>query len=221
MISYTIPVLTILAPTPILLVLYKKKGFLLKPFIIGLGLLVLTLIVQPPIQYIPIQMLGIDLKNPPQDLLIPILLYAALVSGFLQEYLKYVSVRGKETAYALWVGGGFGFGETLLVAFNQSIALFVGMVFHLLLGFLAVYERFATTLYHVFSTSILAHYSRLGKGMVAYLVLAVVHSLMNFQAMVLTKLYGYTATSLLTVYGIITMIALILAIYYFKVVERG
>ncbi len=218
---YIVPVLTLTIPVLPLIILYKKKGFLAKPLIIGIGLLVLTLIVQPAIQYLPVQMLGIDLRNPPPEIIVPLFLYVALVSGFFQEYLKYIGVRGKESLYALWVGGGFGLGETLLVALNQIIAVIVGISFSFLLGLLAVYERLATLTYHMFSTGILAYYSVKGKGMFAYIVLAIVHSLMNFQAIILTRIYGYTPISLMIVYGIITITSLSTLIYYLKVVRSG
>ncbi len=218
---YIVPVLTLTIPVLPLIILYKKKGFLAKPLIIGIGLLVLTLIVQPVIQYLPVQMLGIDLKNPSPEAIVPLLLYAALVSGFFQEYLKYIGVKGKETLYALWVGGGFGLGETLLVAFNQVVAMVVGIGFPLILGLLAVYERLATLTYHMFSAGILAYYSVKGKGILVYIILAITHSLMNFQAILLTRMYGYTVLSLIVVYGVITIVSLSTIIYHLKVVCNG
>ncbi len=218
---YLVPLLTLILPASPLMILYKRKGLLVKPLVIGIGLLVLTLIVQPAIQYIPVQMLGIDIRNPSQGIMIPLFLYVALVSGFFQEYLKYIGVKAKENLYALWVGGGFGLGETLLVAFNQFLAVIVGISFPVILGLLAVYERFATTVYHMFSAGILAYYSTKSRSLLAYVVLAVVHSLMNFQAILLTSMYGYTFPALLIVYGIITIVSFSVAIYYLKVIHSG
>ncbi len=218
---YIVPVLSLIIPVIPLLILYKKTGLLIKPLIVGMGLLMLTLIVQPSIQYLPIQVLKIDLGNPSPTVIVPLFLYISLVSGFFQECLKYIVVRSKDVLYALWVGGGFGLGEALFIAFNQFIALLAGISFSFTLGLLAVYERFNALIYHMFSTGLLSHYASKGRGMYAYIVLAIVHSLMNFQAIVLTKMYGYLHMIYIIVYGIITITSLSILMYYLKVVRNG
>jgi len=215
---FIIPILTLTIPAIPLIILSKKKGFLGKPLLFGIGLLVLTLIIQPTIQYLPLKLLRINPNNLPLETLVYILLYTALVSGFLQEYLKYITVRNKNIVYALWVGGGFGLGETLFVLINQIAALIMGMDFSFTLGLLAVYERLTTLIYHMVSAGILAYYDLRGKGVLAYVALALVHTLINFQAMIITKTNTDPIPVLAAVYSII---AAVFIMYYMKVISHG
>ena len=215
MIGLVIPVTTLAASIIVLMILYKvTKIFPYQAFLIGAGLLILTLVIQPPIQQIPVVLLKINPSTVSINILIPVLLYAALVSGFLQELLKLLGVRGKSIEYALWLGAGFGFGEASLVALNQFINVWIGVDTPLCLGLVSCFERFTALLYHMFSAALLYQYYSRGRGLTIYIIMALIHSLMNYQAVLFIRLYGLSAPALLTIYSIVSGIVLSLYIIY-------
>ncbi|ABN69857.1 hypothetical protein Smar_0756 [Staphylothermus marinus F1] len=214
------PLTIIIVSIIILLILYRvTKSFSIEAFLIGIGLLILTLIIQPPIQQLPILLLRI---NPEASIytLILVLFYAALVSGFLQELLKLIGVRGKNIVYALWLGAGFGFGEASLVVLNQFMNMLAGVNIPLFLGLVSCYERFIVLLYHVFSATLLLQYYIRGRVLFIYIVIALTHSLMNYQAVLLIKLYGLSLPVLLIVYSVISVVVLFLYTIYRQGMKR-
>ncbi|ADI31189.1 hypothetical protein [Staphylothermus hellenicus] len=220
MIGLLPPLIIVIVSIIVLLILYSAtKSFSIEAFLIGIGLLILTLIIQPPIQQLPILLLRINPEASIVTLLL-VLLYAALVSGFLQELLKLIGVRGKNIVYALWLGAGFGFGEASLVVLNQLINIFSGINIPLFLGLASCYERFIVLLYHVFSAAILLQYYMRGKGLFIYVVMALTHSLMNYQAILLVKLYGSSIPILLVVYTVISVVVLFLYTIYRQGMRR-
>ena len=217
MIQLIVPAIITTVSIIILVIIYRYTGKInYIGFLIGVGLLLLTLVIQPPIQQIPILLLGIDLNKAAPMILALALLYMALVSGFLQELLKLLGVRSKSLEYALWLGAGFGFGEAVLIAINQVVAIVLGIEFLLYMGLLSCYERFTTLLYHIFSAALLYIYYTRNRGFTIYLIMAIIHSLMNYQAILLTRLYGWTVPIIATVYSIITAIVILLYIMYWR-----
>ncbi len=128
---------------------------------LGAALLLVTLVIQPPIQLVGKRILSG----------LPFLIYAAAVSGLLQEGLKLLAVRTNRNA--LWLGYGFGLAETVLVVLNGIVAALMG--FETPLAYWAALERLSATLFHTGSVPIL----RLRYG---YPAMAFVHALINFIA---------------------------------------
>ncbi len=189
--------------------------------LLGLGFLGITLIVQPPIQVLPVIALGINPITPPPGILWLILLYYALVSGFLQEFLKYIGVKDRDWGYALWLGGGFGAGEALYVAANQLAALYMGTRFPLSLGLLAVYERLLSLIYHSASSILLLGFIRRGRGPLIYVSMSMIHALMNYQAVYVQKTMGLNPVSILMIYGLLTLISSALSITAYWSIRHG
>ncbi len=176
--------------------------------IIGAGLLVLTLIIQPPLQMIALIPYGGEVPNGVEYFVI--LVYAACVSGFLQEGLKLLAVRRESPDIAIWVGYGFGTGETALVAFTQLMTIPVFGSWGPLGAMVPAYERFITTIYHSFSTWVLAHYSRLGTPLKGYILMAIIHSAINGGAGLYAHFIGLQTLSplMIALYAVLTILAL-------------
>ena len=177
-------------------------------FVIGVGLLILTLVVQPPIQRMPILLLGIDLDSVSFPIVAVILLYMAMVSGFLQELLKLICVKGKAIGYALWLGAGFGFGEAGLAILGQVLSIMAGVGFDLNVGLMSIYERIMAMLYHILSSALLCYFYARGKGVMIYMVVATIHSLVNYQAALLVRIYGLDLLVLALIYSTLTIVNL-------------
>ena len=209
MIEVVVPIATVVFSLLVLVVLRWVVGRVLySAFVLGIGLLVLTLVIQPPIQYMPVLLLGIDLDNAPFPVVAVVLLYAALVSGFLQELLKLLGVKGRTIGYALWLGAGFGLGEAALVVLGQVLSIVAGVGFRLDVGFLSIYERLMAILYHVLSSALLCYFYARGKGATVYMVVAIIHSLVNYQAVLLMRVFGLNLLALVPVYSTITVVNL-------------
>lgn len=220
MIELVTPSIIIVSSLIILAIIYRMTGKMnYNAFLIGVGLLILTLVIQPPIQQIPVLLLGIDLTHASVPVLAIAQLYMAIVSGFLQELLKLLGVRGKNIEYALWLGAGFGFGEAVLIALNQIASIVVGIGFPPNMGLLSCYERFMVLLYHIFSATLLCYFYTRNMGVVIYIVMAIIHSLMNYQATLLLRIFGWINPVIIIVYSIITAIVIILYIVYWRLVS--
>ncbi len=221
LILYIIPALTLVIPGLALLVMYKFTRLRLLPFLLGGVLLLITILAQPLIQITPLILRGINPLSPPREILWLIILYYSLVSGFFQEFLKLFIVRNKARDYAYWVGGGFGYGEAIYVAIGQVVALLMGKTFPLTFGLLAVYERLLSLIYHIYSAALLRHYSSRGKTLPIYIILSLVHSGMNYEAVYIKEIYGLNVFTIPVIYGLLSIIVALLATYYHWIAERG
>ena len=56
-------------------------------------------------------------------------------------------------------------------------------------------------------------------GVIIYIVMAVIHSLMNYQAILLLRIFGWIIPVIIIVYSIITAIVIILYIVYWRLVS--
>lgn len=192
-----------------LIILIRVSGIRVINIVIGAGLLVLTLIIQPPIQMLALFPYGGEVPEGAEYFVV--LVYAAGVSGFLQEGLKLLAVRRESPNTAIWVGYGFGTAEVALVAVTQLMTIPLFGSWGSLGAIVPAYERFITTIYHSFSTWVLAHYSRLGTPLKGYILMAVVHSTMNGAAGLYTNFIGLQAPSpfMIILYVVLTVAALI------------
>ena len=186
--------------------------------IVGSGLLIITLMIQPAIQAIPLMAISEKLRES-----LAFIAYAAGVSGFLQEGLKLAAVgryRGSPLA-TLWIGYGFGIAETVLVAFNQVIAFYAGIPLSVFLLMMASYERFITTMFHV-STTVLLAYSFKSNVIFTYAVLSLIHAGMNFGAgyVSIISQKGVFLSLLLLLYLIITVIVIPMVVISIRVCRQ-
>ncbi len=190
----------------------------LTPALLGLGLLVLTLVLQPAIQVAPAYLLSLSTSD------LRLIIYATLVSGFFQEGIKYLAVRRYLlNLKALWIGGGFGLGEAALVTLSTYVATYSGLLSgYPAWAFLAsAYERLTAVIFHVCSAAILA--TPYWRATYRYLTLALIHSLINFTP-TLAKLVGLgnittSPYSAIFIYAVISAVVIPLAYVTYRVIK--
>ncbi len=203
------------APLFFLYYMYRKVYFI--EVLLGLALLILTIVIQPIIQLVPIIMYG-GREQALQALGILLPLYLALVSGFFQEGVKALINKTEFVSNGFWLGYGFGLGEVLLVIVTQ--ALYSSSITSYSLAVLVApgYERLLATVYHMFSANTLYIAIKLRKKLldiaIVYLLLSTIHTLMNFTAIEYTLTHGTTLVieemsrlyALLTVFVAVTIL---------------
>lgn len=185
----------------LILARYSRPSLI--PVLTGAALLALTLIIQPPIQRLPRDVITGFAGQ------LPYILYAALASGFLQEGLKLMALtRYRDSLKASWLGYGFGAGEALLVTLNFVVTALAGLPYNTVFVIVGAYERFITTLYHSASAVILSS-SRWGT-LPKYVGLSLIHSLMNFSAGVAIRYFNLfgSAITMAALYGALTAVVL-------------
>lgn len=143
---------------------------------VGGGLLVLTLVVQPPLQMPLRGVSNIQLRA----------LGAGLIAGFVQEGLKMsavVKLYDKSPKYALHLGLGFGLGEWGLALLSTGVALTLGLTrITVMSGFLGSVERVSSILFHMASASLLAYFALRRRGLLGYLMLSLLHGAVDWMA---------------------------------------
>jgi len=155
-------------------------------FLLGLAIFFLAMLVQSPIQQLPLLAMGI-MSN--QDVLARGLLFTlataiwlGFVAGLVQEGFKYVFIRGKDMRFALFVGLGFGITEVVMIVVNALIAA-------LLLGksldappaamLLSLVERYFAVLFHIGTTIFLAYAYNLGFGKRGLVAMVAIHTVVD------------------------------------------
>jgi len=179
--------------------------------LLGLVVFVISLIVQQPIQQLPILVNALPaiLSNPAAAQTIIgeflasldtafkalVALWLGFVAGLVQTAFKYVFTKGKRYVDALNIGLGFGVTEALYVGVSGFIysALIAGVTnargVPTYLYALSVAERFSASLFHVGSTLFLVHAAKSGISRVGVAVVVVVHGSIDTLA-ALTQLTG-------------------------------
>ena len=129
----------------------------------GALLLVPVLLFQPLVQKLPVS-IGIGGTA-------FIVLWTGLIAGLFQEPLKYYTSRDKPLDRALYIGAGFGLGETIYVAVTS--ALLGGA------SWPALIERTLALLFHASTTLLFAYSWRNGWGRKALISMVLVHWLID------------------------------------------
>ena len=175
----------------LLLIWAYLRRFHAGELILGAVLLVPVLIIQPPLQMLP-RYLGADNTA-------FMILWTGFVAGLVQEPLKYYLSRDKTLGRALYVGAGFGLGESLYVAVLSSVL--GGSV-------LGLVERTLALIFHASTTVLFAYSYRNGWGRKALFAMIAVHGLIDSVAA-----YWHINPSmavLVTGYGIMSAVSLVL-----------
>ena len=162
--------------------------------ILGAVLLIPVLIFQPMVQSIPrfigLQNLGF------------LIVWMGLVAALFQEPLKYYFSRGKGLRKALYVGAGFGIGESVYVAL---ISLFLGGA-----SWLTLVERFLALMFHASTTTLFAYAYTRGWGRKALLSMIMVHWLIDSLATYWR--FNPSVTILGACYGIMLVVSMIILV---------
>ncbi len=214
----------VLLPLPVAMLLEPKqapRGGRLAALITGVGLLIVTLLVQPPLQRLPRE-LGLALS--------PTLLlaYQALFSGLIQEGLKLSALSHTLLSRrASYLGLGFGWAEVLLVVLpvlvvSQAALRSMGlpgptsMEPYLLSG----WERLNATLFHMASAVLLS--IAWSRRLVRWLSLALLHTGINLGSPIAVKWYGVVKPNPLVIfYAALTLLNLFLLLKARRLLREG
>ncbi len=203
----------VLLPLPVARLLEPRqtpRGGRLVAIITGVGLLIVTLLVQPLLQRLP-QELGLVVS--------PTLLlaYQALVSGLLQEGLKLSALSHPPLSRrAAYLGLGFGWAEVLLVVLpvlvvSQATLRSMGLPGPSSLEpyLLSGWERLNVTLFHMAGAVLLS--IAWARRVVRWLSLSLVHGVVNMGGVVAIRGYGVVEPNPLVVfYAALTLLNLFL-----------
>ncbi len=196
---FLIPIFGIAVP---FYIVHKHVGFRFIPIVVGGSLFFITLIIQPPLQIAPRDLL-LELFNE-----YVYMFYASIISGFVQELLKIVAIlKLYNDVRGIWVGFGFGSFEALLIFSNTAIAIYSGYdvdVYEIIMG---SYERLIATAFHI-SSAIIFIYS-IWNVLFRYLLMSVYHAMLNFLAIIIIGKdilsIMTTPTGLIAGYAILTL----------------
>ena len=177
--------------------------------VLGAVVFLVSLIVQQPIQQLPIlaRTLPEILSNPAMAqtiireflksldpyTLVLIALWFGFIAGLVQTGFKYIFARNKKYSDALNIGLGFGVAEAFYVAVVGSIILASGLTgasgVPLHAYALSAIERFSASLFHVGSTLLLIHAIKQGRKYMGFATVVAVHGTIDTLAS-LTQLTG-------------------------------
>ncbi|ASJ02644.1 hypothetical protein A3L09_04900 [Thermococcus profundus] len=155
-------------------------------FLLGLAAFLLAMVVQSPVQQLPLIGMGIqknaDIVARGTVFIVGTALWVGLVAGFVQEGVKYFLVKDKSTRTAFFVGLGFGITEVVFVTVAPIIAVAsVGGTLNvpLIQALLSLIERYSAVLFHIGTTVFLAYAARKGFGRWGFLSMAVLHGFVD------------------------------------------
>jgi len=155
-------------------------------FLLGLGAFLLAMILQNPIQQLPLLGIGIrsnaDVVARGTVFTMGVALWVGIVAGFVQEGVKYFFIKDRGMRTALFVGLGFGVTEAMFVAVISAIAVAAtgGKIdVPVVQALLSAVERYFVVLFHVGSAIYLAHAAGSGFGRRGFLAMAVLHGFVD------------------------------------------
>ncbi|WP_367884015.1 YhfC family glutamic-type intramembrane protease [Thermococcus sp. JCM 11816] len=164
---------------------FKKQKW--AELILGAVAFILAMVVQNPIQQLPLIGIGIrsnaDVIARGTVFTLGVALWlGGLVAGFVQEGVKYFLVKDKSPNTALFVGLGFGIMEVLLIVITPIIAVAAAggkLDVPALQALLSMVERYFAVLFHVGTTVYLAYAARNGFGKKGFLMMAILHGFVD------------------------------------------
>ncbi len=152
-------------------------------FILGVAALFIALILQNPIQQLPLLGMGIrsnaDVLARGTAFVVGVSVWLGLVAGVVQEGVKYFLVKGKSLKTGLFMGLGFGVTEAFIIAVKALAgALATGESLNVPLGtaIISMLERYFVALFHVGTATYLAYAYREGYGKTGLLAIIGLHT---------------------------------------------
>jgi len=201
--------------------------------VLGAVVFIVSLIVQQPIQQLPIlaRTLPAILSNPAMaqtiireflkslDLytLVLIALWFGFIAGLVQTGFKYIFARNKKYSDALNIGLGFGVAEAFYVAIAGFILLATGLTgasgAPLHAHALSAIERFSASLFHVGSILLLIHAIKQDRRYMGFAIVVAVHGTIDTLAS-LTQLTGNpTLLALTEILALVAGLTMTLKLY--------
>lgn len=182
----------------ILLLILRKLIF--SEFLLGIGLLIIVVIIQPLIQRL------VTFKNP---FILP--LWIGFIAGVFQETLKYFFSRNKKRIDALYVGSGFGFGESLFIFLS---ALSAGK-----LSILSLIERLLAFFFHTGTTPLFSYAEEKGWGVKSLILMIILHTIIDSFAaywnMNQEKIY-----IIYIIYGIMALFSFVILLKFIPLIKK-
>ncbi len=155
-------------------------------FILGLVAFLLAMIIQNPVQQLPLMGMGItsneDVVARGTGFMVIVAVWLGLAAGIIQEGIKYYLVRERKLREAVFVGLGFGVTEAVVIAVAKvlPVALKGGSVeVPLLSALLSMAERYFATLFHVGTAVFLAYSARQGFGKRGLIYMIGLHTIID------------------------------------------
>lgn len=155
-------------------------------FVLGLAAFFIAMIIQNPIQQLPLLGMGIksnaDVIARGTVFVIGVSVWVGLIAGIVQEGAKYLLVKGKSLNTGLFMGLGFGITEVFVIAGAALAgALATGKPLDVPLSttLLSMVERYFVVLFHVGTGIYLAYAYREGYGKTGLLAMIGIHTVID------------------------------------------
>ena len=163
---------------------FKKQRW--GEFILGLAAFFIAIVVQSPVQQLPLLGIGIrsnaDVLARGTAFIVAVSVWFGLVAGIVQEGVKYLLVKDKSPNAGLFMGLGFGVTEVFfMVGTALATALATGEPLDVPLtgAVISLLERYFVVLFHVGTGIYLAYAAQNGFGKRGLIVMIGVHSLLD------------------------------------------
>ena len=163
---------------------FKKQRW--GEFLLGLAAFFIALIVQNPVQQLPLLGMGIrsnaDVLARGTAFVIGVSIWLGLIAGTMQELAKYFLVKGKSLNTGLFMGLGFGMTEVFVIAgatLAGALATGEPLDVPLSTAVISMLERYFVVLFHVGTGIYLAYACREGFGRKGLLAMIGIHSVID------------------------------------------
>lgn len=179
------------------------KKFTGGEFLLGLAIFFISILVQSPIQQLPMLSMGRNQEEIVKFILsqglgfmVILSLWFGFVAGFMQSSFKYVFARNKSYSAALNIGMGFGLTEAFYIGITgaiSSLTMVVNVPIHIYA--ISALERFSATIFHIGSTMFIVDMFKKKKGLLGLFAIVAVHGFID----TLAALYQLTQSQLLLI----------------------
>ena len=185
-------------------------------FILGLAAFFIAIIVQNPVQQLPLLGMGIrsnaDVLTRGTAFVVGVSVWLGLVAGAVQEGVKYFLVKDKSPNAGLFIGLGFGITEVFVIAgtaLAAALATGESLDVPVSAAVISMVERYFVVLFHVGTGVYLAYAAQNGfgkKGLIAMIGLhALIDSLAAYYQLMKSEpvLYGVELITALAALGLL------------------
>lgn len=215
------PILGGLAGLILIRILGFKK-FTGGEFLLGLVIFFISMIIQSPIQQLPMLYMGRSQEEIINFILsqgfgfiLIVSLWTGFIAGFIQSGFKYIFARNKSYSAALNIGLGFGLTEAFYIGIIGTVASLMTVISAPIYMYgISAIERFSTTVFHIGSTMFIVEMFKKKRGLLGLLIIVIIHGLMDTLA-ALYQLIPSQALLIATEVSIL-IVALLLTLKLYK-----
>ncbi|MDH5806710.1 MAG: YhfC family glutamic-type intramembrane protease [Candidatus Methanomethylicaceae archaeon] len=160
------------------------KKFTGGEFLLGFVIFFFSMIIQSPIQQLPILSMGRNQEEIINFILtqgfgfiLIISLWIGFIAGFVQSGFKYIFARNKSYSAALNIGLGFGLTEAFYIGIISSLMTVINVPIYMY-G-ISMIERFSATIFHIGSTMFIVDMFKKRRGLLGLLIIIIIHGLID------------------------------------------